>query len=154
MTTAQTIQITVEVDKHVTTNSLQLTEIDEMNLFYHLEFSITIFTVIVSLYQVVNAFDIQTQNHSRYKRVYNGEKLSDGKFPYVVFLKYLDHPKRMSDPCIEKVCTGTLVHRRYVLTLNSCLDENLVTTLRVSKIIISCIDFFCIMNINYLLLIF
>lgn len=97
-----------------------------MNLFYHSVYVLfAIHLIFIGVHRVVNSKDVLSQNHFRPKRVYAGSDVKDDQFPYVVFIKSFPSNKnnKSSDPveCKEQLCTGTLVHTRFALTLLSCV---------------------------------
>jgi len=61
-------------------------------------------------------------NHQRRKRLSAGNEVKEGEYPYVVFLKAMFRPNILSEiNCQERICTGTLVHKRFVLTTAYCV---------------------------------
>lgn len=51
-----------------------------------------------------------------------GAEAAIDKFPYIVFLKTkVDSSEFYKDTCNEKLCTGTLIHARLVLTQLNCV---------------------------------
>lgn len=97
-----------------------------MNLFYHSVYGLfAIHLIFISVHRVVNSNDAQSQNLLRSKRVYKGSDVKDGQYPFVVFIRssLSDITENSTDQvdCREQVCTGTLVHARFALTLLSCV---------------------------------
>lgn len=91
--------------------------------------------ITISLCQVLCLKNVKSSNQ-RHKRLYNGKEIKDDDFPYIVFLKsMLKTPNTSDNDCTEKMCTGTLVHERFVLTLKSCVDHvKNASEIKVSKI--------------------
>lgn len=97
-----------------------------MNSFYHSVYGFfAIHLIFISVHRVVYSNDFQSQNLFRSKRVYKGSDVKDGQFPFVVFIKSLlgNKTENSTDQvdCREQICTGTLIHARFALTLLSCV---------------------------------
>lgn len=92
--------------------------------------SVLLFIAIVSQkYLVVYSNDIRLNAHDRSKRMSGGVEAALEKFPYVVFLKTkVSSNEFYKNTCNEKLCTGTLIHARLVLTQLNCVMK---TKLRV-----------------------
>lgn len=97
-----------------------------MNFFYHSVYGLfAIHLIFISVHGVVNSNDVQSQNLLRSKRVYKGSDVKDDQFLFVVFIRTLLNNKTSYSSatldCMEKICTGTLIHPRFALTLLSCV---------------------------------
>lgn len=111
-----------------------------MNLSYRpvrvISYAIYIYIIIV---YISVCHIVRSSQHIRHKRVFGGTVAEEGKFPYIVFLKAVVHPEPITAPlrCSEKICTGTLIHTRFVLTITSCVQLNKydvnATDIKVSK---------------------
>jgi len=60
--------------------------------------------------------------HRLNKRFYKGKEVSDNQYPYIVFLKSFLY--NSDADCVQKMCTGTLIHPRFVITLNNCVNNS------------------------------
>lgn len=69
-------------------------------------------------------------NYQRSKRLYAGDEVKEGQFPYVVFLKTIR--SNYDKTCKERLCTGTLVHERFVLTTSYCVMKQNGNKVKVS----------------------
>lgn len=75
-------------------------------------------------YQVIGWNNQPSQGHLRYKRLYEGTEASDDPSQSVVFLKTaIKNINNSGNECFERMCTGTLIHKRFVLTANRCIND-------------------------------
>lgn len=89
---------------------------------FKLLFAILIIYICVYNQVVISQRHIWSQNHTRPKRVLNGTVIKNEMFSYVVFLKSVHYKEYF---CQEKLCTGTLIHPRFVLTTYSCINQSI-----------------------------
>jgi len=99
-----------------------------MKFVYYLPIFIffTIYAFNFCVYWATCSSEVESQNHLRQKRLYDGLEADDKQFPFIVFLKILINDTDVIDEvtleaCVIKYCTGTLIHRRFVLTSNYCV---------------------------------
>lgn len=86
--------------------------------------SIFILTAIIVGHNCLETYlnDTSLDNHLRYRRVSGGSEVVDDKFPYVVHIRTKSPTSSLNHgPCLEKLCTGTLIHPRLVLTHSNCI---------------------------------
>lgn len=86
--------------------------------------SVLIFTAIIVGHDCLVAYlnDTNVDNHFRYKRMSGGSEVVSDKFPFIVHIRTkIPSTKINKGPCYEKLCTGTLIHPKLVLTHFNCL---------------------------------
>lgn len=93
-----------------------------MNLFYNLTVVCTLLILELNDGRVNCTSDDSLSIHPRTKRLFNGTETANDAFPYIVFLKsLLRDNENAKDKCQERLCTGTLIHERFVLTTKYCV---------------------------------
>lgn len=109
-----------------------------MNLFSRLihVFLFIIFLIHISIYSTyqINGSKQQFRN-KRDNANKNENEIKDGQFPYLVFLYSLTNYEtfNVSSKCMPIMCSGTLIHQRFVLTHRLCIEDTFGTKIRVSN---------------------